>query len=110
MRDRRSGRKAGSFDIAAASAPLSPAPRSPSFGPHPIGRAPPSRSAEQSSLQIASVLAYPSSDLEGASQALRMHPFEDVSSTNPTAAGFAGILNQDVVFHSPIFVQPVTGR
>jgi len=39
-----------------------------------------------------------------------MHPFEDVSSTNPTAAGFAGILNQDVVFHSPIFVQPVTGR
>jgi len=39
-----------------------------------------------------------------------MHPFEDVSSTNPTAAGFAGILNQDVVFHSPIFVHPVTGR
>jgi len=39
-----------------------------------------------------------------------MHPFERVSSTNPTAEGFAGILNQDVVFHSPIFVHPVSGR
>lgn len=28
-------------------------------------------------------------------------PFEHVSSTNPTAERFAGILDQDVVFHSP---------
>ena len=39
-----------------------------------------------------------------------MHPFEHVSSTNPTAERFAGILDQDVVFHSPIFLHPVTGR
>jgi hypothetical protein len=39
-----------------------------------------------------------------------MHPFEHVSGTNPTAAGFAGILNEDVVFHGPIFIHPVTGR
>ena len=39
-----------------------------------------------------------------------MHPFEHVSSTSPTAERFAGILDQDVVFHSPIFVHPVTGR
>jgi hypothetical protein len=39
-----------------------------------------------------------------------MHPFEHVSRTNPTAEGFAGILDRDVVFHSPVFVHPVTGR
>jgi hypothetical protein len=43
-------------------------------------------------------------------QRLRMHPFEHVSSTDPTAERFAGILDQDVVFHSPVFVHPVTGR
>ena len=39
-----------------------------------------------------------------------MHPFEHVSSTNPTAEGFADILDQDVVFRSPVFVHPITGR
>jgi hypothetical protein len=54
-------------------------------------------------------LAYPapiSKELSGAQDA----SLEHVSRTNPTAAGFPGILNQDVVFHSPIFVHPVTGR
>ncbi|HLM32527.1 MAG TPA: hypothetical protein VK285_00550 [Gaiellaceae bacterium] len=60
-------------------------------------------------------MAYPFSDLElpllkEPLRSLKMHPFERVSSTNSTAAGFAGILSQDVVFHSPIFVHPVTGR
>jgi hypothetical protein len=39
-----------------------------------------------------------------------MHPFEHISSTNPTAERFASILDQDVVFHSPVFVHPITGR
>jgi hypothetical protein len=38
------------------------------------------------------------------------HPFEIVSSsTNPTAEQFAQLLSPDVVFHSPVFVQPITG-
>jgi hypothetical protein len=39
-----------------------------------------------------------------------MHPFELVSSSDPTAERFAVILDQDVVFHSPVFVHPITGR
>ena len=39
------------------------------------------------------------------------HPFEVVSSSPvPTAARFAELLSPDVVFHSPVFVHPVTGR
>jgi hypothetical protein len=41
---------------------------------------------------------------------LKTHPFEHVSSTNPTAARFAEVLAADVVFRSPVFVHPVTGR
>jgi hypothetical protein len=38
-----------------------------------------------------------------------MHPFESVSSTDPRDR-FAGILDQGVVFHSPVFVHPIIGR
>ena len=38
------------------------------------------------------------------------HPFEHVSSTEPTVERFADLLASDVVFHSPVFVHPVTGR
>ena len=38
------------------------------------------------------------------------HPFENVSSTEPTAERFATVLAPDVVFHSPVFIHPVTGR
>jgi hypothetical protein len=42
---------------------------------------------------------------------MERHPFEIVSSsTNPTAERFAELLSSDVVFHSPVFVHPVTGR
>jgi hypothetical protein len=42
---------------------------------------------------------------------MERHPFEIVSSsTNPTAERFAELLSPDVVFHSPVFVHPVTGR
>jgi hypothetical protein len=41
---------------------------------------------------------------------VKSHPFEHVSSTNPTAERFARLLASDVVFHSPVFVHPVTGR
>jgi hypothetical protein len=42
---------------------------------------------------------------------MNRHPFEIVSSsTNPTAERFAELLSPDVVFHSPVFVHPVTGR
>jgi hypothetical protein len=41
---------------------------------------------------------------------LTSHPFEYVSATEPTAERFAELLASDVVFHSPIFVHPVTGR
>jgi len=39
-----------------------------------------------------------------------MHPFEHVSVTDPTAERFAAILEPDVVFHSPVFTRPITGR
>jgi plastocyanin len=39
-----------------------------------------------------------------------MHPFEHVSVTDPTAGRFAAILEPDVVFHSPVFARPITGR
>lgn len=39
-----------------------------------------------------------------------MHPFEHVSSTDPTAERFAAILDQHVVFHSPVFAHPINGR
>lgn len=38
------------------------------------------------------------------------HPFEYVSRTEPTAERFADLLASDVVFHSPVFVHPITGR
>jgi len=38
------------------------------------------------------------------------HPFEHVSSTEPTVERFATLLASDVVFHSPIFIHPVTSR
>ena len=38
------------------------------------------------------------------------HPFEHVSSTEPTIERFATILASDVVFHSPVFIHPVRGR
>jgi hypothetical protein len=41
---------------------------------------------------------------------LNRHPFEQVSSTNPTAERFADLLASDIVFHSPVFVHPITGR
>jgi hypothetical protein len=41
---------------------------------------------------------------------LTRHPFEHVSSTEPTVERFADLLASDVVFHSPVFVHPVTGR
>jgi hypothetical protein len=41
---------------------------------------------------------------------LASHPFEHVSRTEPTAERFADLLASDVVFHSPVFVHPVTGR
>lgn len=42
---------------------------------------------------------------------MNQHPFEVVSSsTNPTAERFAELLSPDVVFHSPVFVHPITGR
>ena len=42
---------------------------------------------------------------------MKRHPFEIVSSsTTPTAQRFAELLSPDVVFHSPVFVHPVTGR
>jgi hypothetical protein len=40
----------------------------------------------------------------------KMHPFEHVSSTEPTAERFAVILDRDVVLHSPVFVHPIIGR
>lgn len=61
-------------------------------------------------VQITSFIAYPSSDQAQSFRGFGMHPFEHVSSTNPTAERFAGILDQDVAFHSPVFVHPVTGR
>ena len=39
-----------------------------------------------------------------------MHPFEHVSVTDPTAERFAAILELDVVFHSPVFTRPISGR
>jgi hypothetical protein len=39
-----------------------------------------------------------------------MHPFEHVSATDPTAERFAAILEPDIVFHSPVFTRPITGR
>lgn len=41
---------------------------------------------------------------------MKRHSFEYVSITEPTAERFADLLASDVVFHSPIFVHPVTGR
>jgi len=41
---------------------------------------------------------------------LTSHPFEHVSSKEPTAERFASLLASDVVFHSPVFIHPVTGR
>ena len=42
---------------------------------------------------------------------MKRHRFEIVSSsTNPTAERFAELLSPDVVFHSPVFVHPITGR
>ena len=42
---------------------------------------------------------------------MKRHPFEIVSSsTHPTAERFAELLSPDVIFHSPIFIHPVTGR
>jgi hypothetical protein len=41
---------------------------------------------------------------------LTRHPFEHVSSTDPTVERFADLLAPGVVFHSPVFVHPVTGR
>ena len=42
---------------------------------------------------------------------MKRHPFEIVSSsTDPTAQRFGELLSPDVVFHSPVFVHPVTGR
>ncbi|HXF36991.1 MAG TPA: nuclear transport factor 2 family protein [Actinomycetota bacterium] len=38
------------------------------------------------------------------------HPFEEVSATDPSAERFSELLAPDVVFHSPVFVHPVTGR
>ena len=38
------------------------------------------------------------------------HPFEHVSSTEPTVERFATLLAPDVVFHSPVFIHPVRGR
>jgi hypothetical protein len=39
-----------------------------------------------------------------------MHPFEHVSAKDPTAERFAAILEPGVVFHSPVFTRPITGR
>jgi hypothetical protein len=39
-----------------------------------------------------------------------IHPFEDVSRTEPAAERFAELLAPDVIFHSPVFVHPITGR
>ncbi len=36
------------------------------------------------------------------------HPFEHVSRTEPTAERFAELLAPDLVYHSPVFVDPVT--
>jgi hypothetical protein len=41
---------------------------------------------------------------------LASHPFEDVSRTEPAAERFAELLAPDVIFHSPVFVHPITGR
>jgi hypothetical protein len=41
---------------------------------------------------------------------LTSHPFEYVSAAEPTAERFAELLASGVVFHSPVFVHPVTGR
>ena len=41
---------------------------------------------------------------------MAVHPFEDVSRTEPAAQRFAELLAADVIFHSPIFVHPITGR
>ena len=41
---------------------------------------------------------------------MKRHPFEYVSITEPTVERFADLLASNVVFHSPIFVHPVTGR
>jgi hypothetical protein len=42
---------------------------------------------------------------------MNRHPFEIVSSSaNPTAERFVELLSSDVVFHSPVFAHPVTGR
>jgi hypothetical protein len=41
---------------------------------------------------------------------MERHPFEVVSSTSPTAERFAEVLSPDVVFHSPVFIHPITGR
>jgi hypothetical protein len=38
------------------------------------------------------------------------HPFERVSRTEPTADRFVDLLASDVIFHSPVFVHPVSGR
>jgi hypothetical protein len=41
---------------------------------------------------------------------MNRHPFEIVSSsTHPTAERFAELLSPDIVFHSPVFVHPVSG-
>ena len=39
-----------------------------------------------------------------------MNPFLHVSATDPTAERFAAILEPGVVFHSPVFTRPITGR
>jgi hypothetical protein len=42
---------------------------------------------------------------------MKRHPFEIVSSSaHPTAERFVELLSPHVVFHSPIFVHPVTDR
>jgi hypothetical protein len=41
---------------------------------------------------------------------LTRHPFEHVSSTEPTVERFASLLASDVVFHSPVFIHPVKDR
>lgn len=38
------------------------------------------------------------------------HPFEHVSTTEPTVERFATLLASDVVFHSPVFINAVRGR
>jgi hypothetical protein len=38
------------------------------------------------------------------------HPFEEVSTTDPSAGRFAQLLAPDAIFRSPVFVHPVTGR